>query len=602
MNKIPRKPIVNKVLTPSPGLSGNGHLSKTEFLRKYEENDNISDNDDIFGEVEDDLDEDFQTLKLSGNDLDTIRGNLFKSGTTDTFPEFKEIPDLEFSPMDSISTSSPKLSLMTGQRSKHFHDLRNNSKRVTRKTLSDYSEGDETDETSQMNDDEFENLDDIFGIEEQGAYDRIQRKLQSKQFQLKTDAEREEAELKSRMNTNKQYRLANQANFDSNMTLKLKDFSLRTPLSQNNLNSHNELDHEQTIDFEYIPDEFEEFEDGFDANFEHGLSTIKPHKLTRFHSSSKLNPSTERKQQEKHASIKKFKSTMDFAGQNSKDNEMEPKKYNFDNRVKSRLERIPSFYNKPKEIPKEKQTYLNKFQESDLVAKEAKKSQYHKQQTSTVGLLRYLNNNTVVTIPVIPTNMNMKFNASSLTWEGNEIDLLRFENLQKPSLITLHDVKGKSKDTYNNVIPQLDNNNMKFDSENLRWVNINEENESIFNEIPDLEDNSKNNYVSYRLSSPPKLKNVVQQLQSPMKRRGFSQFTQRTLSTNTDTSGSIEPEHNEFFISEKLLERFMKEEIKIARKINHWFRVDEIYDYKNPSSNINLDYYWEIRKMVIDTE
>lgn len=597
MNTIPRKP-KTKVLTPSPGLSGNGHLTKSEFLRKYEECDNLSDSDDIFGQAEDDLDEDFQTLKLNSNDLETIRGNILQTATANLLPEFQVIPDLEFSPMDSISTSSPKLSLMTGKGPRQFHSMQKNSKFVTRKTLSEYSEGDDTDETSQMNDEEFENLDDIFGIQEASAYEKIQRKLQSKQFQLQNDAEKEEAELQTRMNQQRQQ--AGHTNIDANMTLKLKDFNLHTHLSQRNLNSHNQLDNENTIDYEYVPDELEDFEDGFDSNFESKLSTMKSHKLTRFHSSSKLNPSSEQKQRERIASIKRYKSTMDFAGQNSKGEEVVPPKYNFDNRVKSRLDRIPSFYNKPKDPNKAKQSYLNKFQESDLLEKEATKNRHPNQQTSSVGLLRYLNNNTIVTIPVIPANINMKYNSASLNWEGNDIDLLRFENLHKPSLITLDDVTIKAKDTYNNVFPK-DTNNMKFDKENLRWINANEDDESVFNEIPDLEDNSNKKRISYKLSSPPKIKNPIHELQSPMNMRGSSQFTQRSLSTNTDKSDD-EIEDDEFQIPDKLLERFMKEEMKITRKINHWFRVDEIYDYAKPTRNSNLDYYWEIRKMVIDTE
>lgn len=591
-----KKPIGRKTLTPSPGISGNDHLTKSEYLRRFADPEDTEEEIDIFGEAEDDLNDEFQTLKLNPQDLETLRGDIMNNRQNDVLPKFRNIPDLDFSPMDSISTSSPKLSLMVGN-GKNNYQAQRYSKHVTRSALSDYSEGDDTDQTSQMNDEEFEDLDDVFGVEE-AAYDNLHRKLQSKQLQLQYDVEREEAELKSRMQMNRQM---NQTNIDANATLKLKDFNLINTLSQKNLNSHNQLD-EKTIDYEYVRDEFEDFEEGFDTNFESRFSSIKQPKLTRFHSSSRLNSSNDKKHQERINSIKRYKSTMDFAGQNSRDATTEPPKYNFDNRVKSRLERIPSFYNKTNDN-KAKQNYLNKLQES--AATKSRQS-----QPPTVGLLRYLNNNTIVTIPVIPTNMKMTYNATLLNWEGNEIDLLRFESLQKPSLITLNDINVK-KDTSKVYKSPEKNSNMKFDSENLRWINSNEENESIFNDIPDLDDNNKhtNTYKkeglrkdkAYHLSSPPKIKHVLQELELPMTKRGLSQFTQRTISTN-DLIEEEKVEIDDFFISDKLIDRFKKEEAKITRKISHWFDVHEEYNFENPNTNVDLDYYWEIRKLVMDTE
>jgi len=606
MNGVPRKLKTVKVSTPSPGLSGNGQLTKSEFLRRYEEADDLSDDDDIFGQVEDDLDEEFQTLKLNSDDIETLPKS-FKYKLT-VLPGREGVVDLEFSPIDSISTSSPKLSILASNRY-HGVSSSNYARPVTRKTLSEYSEGDETDVTSQLNDDEFEDMDNIFGAGEAGIYNKMNQKLKSKQAELQANAEREERELQNRYSIQQQKKLMSN---DTNATLKLKDFNqLNKSLTHQNISFHNQLDNDKTIDFEYTKDEFEDFEQGFDNHFESKMLNSRNNKLKRFYSSSKLNPKMQRPPSGQFATMKKYKSTMDVGGlsKNTVDETADPG-FNFDNRVKSRLERIPSFYHKAtRDNDQEKREYLNKFQEQKLIEKEIRRKR-NNETPSKVGTVRYLNNNSVVNAPQIPTSIIMKYNPATRTWEGNEIDLLRFENLQKPSLITLNDVKDSipsmnQKKSRQGYTSKETNSHMVFDVENLRWINTNEDNESIFNEIPDLEDFAPTKPSQYSLSSPPILSlkptALNEEFHSPITGRGPSQFTQRTTSTNTVSASSEESnEVNEFTISDKLMERFLKEEMKLSKKINHWFRVDETYNFSPDVSN--RDYYWEIRNMIMETE
>jgi cell cycle arrest protein BFA1 len=607
MNGIPRKLKTVKVSTPSPGLSGNGQLTKSEFLRRYEEADDLSDDDDIFGQVEDDLDEEFQTLKLNSDDIDTLPKS-FKYKPI-LLPARGGMVDLEFSPIDSISTSSPKLSVLASNR---YHSVSTSTyaRPVTRKSLSEYSEGDETDVTSQLNDDEFEDMDNLFGAGEAGIYNKMNQKLKSKQAELQANAEREERELQNRLHSIQQQKKL--MNNDTCATLKLKDFNqFNKSLTHQNISFHNQLDNDNTIDFEYTKDEFEDFEQGFDNNFENKMLNSTNNQLKRFYSSSKLNPKMQRPPSSQFATMKKYKSTMDVGGLSKHPvGEIADPGFNFDNRVKSRLERIPSFYHKAtRESDQEKREYLNKFQEQKLIDKETRRKR-NNETPSKVGTVRYLNNNSVMNAPKIPTSIIMKYNPATRTWEGNEIDLLRFENFQKPSLITLNDVKDSipsmrqknSRLGYNN---KETNSHMVFDVENLRWINTNEDNESIFNEIADLEDVAPTKPLQYSLSSPPILSlkptALNNEFHSPITGRGPSQFTQRTTSTNTvSTSSENSHEVDEFILSDKLMERFLKEEMKLSKKINHWFRVDETYDFSPDGSN--RDYYWEIRNMIMETE
>ncbi|ODV76842.1 uncharacterized protein CANTADRAFT_57254 [Suhomyces tanzawaensis NRRL Y-17324] len=612
-----RKPkaVTKKLSTPSPGLNGSINegrkMNKNDLLLKFQ--DHIGDDDDIFGTNEGGLnfDDDFNTLKI--NDLETLKvpqhsNNKSTLNFEHVFEQFDQalerignMPDLGMSPIDSISTSSPKLSLLTpsnrlglgqsGSKSR-AHSTSHGLSQITRKTLSEYSEGDDTDVTSQMNEDDFEDLDNIFGAEESGIYEKINQKLVAKKLKLQNEAELEDMELQKRYK--KQFQ--NPHAKDINATIKIKDFNHpqmgSKTLTNQNLSLLDQLENDKTINYEYTRDDFEDFTEGFDNNFEKKLSLESRRMPSR---SNIYQPSTMRSKvsmpnlnKSAPTTIKKYKSSMDIVNAYN----MKGPGFNYNNNVIRKLDRIPSFYNPKKEADaetlKKKQLLLSKYAENHQRANKSNRESYKNDKSKhKIGLVKYLNNNSVVHNPTIPTNTkSMRYDPANKRWEGNEADLLRFENMHKPSLITLNDVKdneGKDK-----------NPNMVYDNENLRWVNLNDDSESIFNDIPDLED-----FRETPGSNRPAL-------QSPMTRRGLSQFTQRTVSSNTHTSGSDSVDDDlagEFKISMKLIDRFMKEEDKITKKTHHWFPVNDEYDFTNNTRNgFNPDYYWEIRKMVIDNE
>ena len=93
------------------------------------------------------------------------------------------------------------------------------------------------------------------------------------------------------------------------------------------------MDNEKTVNYEYTRDDFEDFEDGFANNFEAKLR-VQPSMPTLRQSAPKL---------------KKYNSYAEFK---------------CDNRVRLKLERIPSFYHKPQTILNNKDQVLNKYKEN----------------------------------------------------------------------------------------------------------------------------------------------------------------------------------------------------------------------------------------------
>ncbi|CAI5757766.1 unnamed protein product [Candida verbasci] len=215
-----------------------------------------------------------------------------------------------------------------------------------------------------------------------------------------------------------------------------------------------------------------------------------------------------------HKSLKKFHS-MNLSGP----------KYN--DQVINKLNRIPSFYNKEK---------LEKYKENEV-------QHNHKSKIKNI---------TKLSSPI--SSSKMRFDSKNLRWEGNEEDLYRFN---KPNFISKNELNHVSK-----------NQNMIFDNNTRKWININEEEDDELFNIPDL-----------KISSPPKKSQSM---------RGLSQYTQRTTSTN---SISEYESKDDFRLSSRLVDKFNKEELKIDKKISHWFQG--AIEYKN-------DYYWEIRKMVMN--
>lgn len=477
---------------------------------------------------------------------------------------------------------------------------------IRRRSLSDYSEGTQTDIT-EMNEEDFEELDDIFGKEESGIYSsggqnphmadtsRAGEQLSRKKKQLQQEAEIEDQEL---------YLRYKKSHGDDVNTLKLKDLHR---FQQESILDKDALENERTVNYEYTRDDFESFEDGFDLNLP---TKIEPSKLRQLQSSTTDNRRIQHKMSMpvfpnslKLSKQSKFRSTMDLAG--SLNNNEHPV-FNNSNKLIKKLGRMPLFHNRKElddvldqqneelnyNMERTKKELLEKYMEITEKQKQMKASprktgpameRVKSALRSGVGLVRYLNHKSAA--PVVSGNGRMKFNARTKRWEGNEHDLLRFDEQnhdtirKHPSLITSQDI-DKRADTIKG--------NMKYDAENLRWINMDED-DNVFDDLPDLEPND----IPHYQMPPPTI----------VGERGVSAFTQRTVSTvSSDRSSALSTNAgDEFQLNPKLTAKFQKEEAKIRKKTHHWFAPNEHFklDRQKPFSS---EYYWDIRKMVMDDD
>ncbi|EGV59998.1 hypothetical protein CANTEDRAFT_95466 [Yamadazyma tenuis ATCC 10573] len=485
-------------MSPHRGIS----KSKSRILSKFQE-------DEIFGEQEIDLDDEFKTLKLS--DFQPMA----KKDVRDYAEDFENAGgDLNFK-LNPPSEADIKLSPGTLSSSPR------------RKSLSEYSE--DTEVTSGFNDEEFEDIEDVFGKEEPDS-SKLYDVLNSKKAKLLHDAEKEEKELI------RKYR------GEDLTTLKLKNLDIDL------------IENDKTINYEYTRDDFEDFEEGFENI--HKLSFKKSMPSLKTQSS---------------LGMRKFQSSYNLAHDRTRGIDSHPK---YNNKLMSKLGRIPSFYNQRKlnEMIEEnenfrltKQQLLQQYQEIDkqhkrtnekiLNLKKSMSMPARRSKGKKIGLVRYLGED----VPNVE-NSKMKFNNESKNWEGNEIELMKFNSFttKKPSLIKSNE--------YNNA-KGPNSSNMVFDPINLKWVSKAPE-EDVFKGLNEL--NEPDN-----------------------KGRGVSNFTARTLSTNVEESDNV------FIVSKKLIDRFLKEETKLARRTEYWFNKHDIYDL---DAEFNPDYYWDIRKLVMDNE
>ncbi|KAM9899263.1 hypothetical protein OXX79_005830 [Metschnikowia pulcherrima] len=503
---------------------------------------------------------------------------------------------------------------------------------VRRHSLSEFSESTDTDIT-EINDEDFEEIDDIFGKEESGIYSsggtraskkstgpgRAREVLLQRKQQLEEEAKAEDDELfrrfKSRDGQTGGYfdMAADEVN-----TLKLKDLRLFTSSKPH----HDTLENDATINYEYTKDDFESFEDGFVGDLP---SVIRQDKLSHFHTDA---PAHGRPLSRKASmpvfprSLKasgptKFKSTMDLGhafGESSSEHPL----FNNKNKIIRKLDRMPSFHIKKSQAPpslphvssKEdlldynmelhKKQLLEKYMEISekqfqLRSSPKKKSSNRKLQDKPakkgVGIVRYLNNKS--TAPLMTGNDKMKFNPGSEKWEGNEHELLRFDDnnddglvgkrQKQPSLITVDQFRHQKKNVKSNMV---------YDAENLRWVNkdaLDEQQENVFDDLPDL---VPNDIPRYNPSAQPPSRLAAAG-------RGVSAITQRTVSTASSASTANSAAGEEFALSTKLMAKFEKEEQKIRKKTHHWFGANESY-HLHGRGHFDADYYWEIRKMVMD--
>lgn len=497
----------------------------------------------------------------------------------------------------------------------------------TRRKSYDGYENSDTDVT-EIDEEDFEGIDDIFGKEESGILSshansdfaqnmsRASITLNKRKQDLQKAAEMEEREWKKRY--------------------ELKYGNDPRTLTKNDLRRYvSNLSKKPSIFMEA-----QYHENGDDEPFEEGFENLSPeslnaNRLPQFRRSTngrnapplshKVSlPSLQRPiRPEPTFAPVKYRSTMDLTSALKKDSSEHPT-YNKNNNLIKKLNRMPSFHTSTNnsspgrkdqqttmdvglerdqqihDMEKRKAELLEKYreiseQQAELRMSPIKRSDRPPSKATNrkkkVGLLRNLNYDNPDYYSTGSSNRNMKYNSNTRTWEGNEHDLLRFEDdlhdtirEKKPSLIT-HKEFGQTLGSKNG--------NMRYDAENLRWVNldkVNEETENEFDELPDLVPDDLPQYGLPR-SMPKRL----------FGDRGVSQFTQRTvLSASSGSSVGGVPVGNEFVLSDRLMARFEKEEQKIEKKTKEWFDPRDRYNIRHPPPFSNK-YFWEIRAMVMDT-
>lgn len=168
-------------------------------------------------------------------------------------------------------------------------------------------------------------------------------------------------------------------------------------------------------------------------------------------------------------------------------------------------------------------------------------------------------------------NSKMRYNPETLRWEGNEMDLSRFDSikLNQPKLISKNAAKPSKEKRH--IVGK-----MLFDPEKLCWVSMDPEDDP-FQDIDSLEESRK--------------------VPKPLRMRPSSKFargpsTTSTIMTSTTTSsyGDTQEAEEEFDLSADKVEKFRHEDDKWTRKVKNWFPyADEPVDYS---------FMYEIRRMV----
>ncbi|KAG7194527.1 uncharacterized protein KQ657_004742 [Scheffersomyces spartinae] len=603
---------------------------KAEILSRFSEDEDMNRildfDDDGSPEKYQHQQDDYHTIKLSEG-LDTLRLQDFGGGSGGV-KTLLGGSSIKFSPSDSISTSSPIKKSSKGQR--RFLDSGGGGMVEDGRLF----EMNDTDVTSELSDAEFEDVDNIFGDQESGIYLKMHDRLNQKKQLLQDQSKVEELELEKLHTTRQQHQAAAKK--------RRSNSRIRNPNEQQ--------PHERTITFE--ESSIEDFANGFDNDIEEKMSILPPpmklkQSLPNLQSFGKNSLNT----------VKKFKSSMELISEHPK--------FNTSNHIYRKLNRIPSFYNQETAHPQDEEyvkaqerklALLSKFKESTKHQKRGNANgnpqEYHQTHLQSNNVHQHLqpiknNRNATHQYPQhkkrVKHQINleqyqkqqsqlniyhgpMKLNSRTQTWEGNDLDLLKFDTLSKPSLITMNDLKGRNikkegSKKFLTLAPDIEPSSneespMVFDSTNLRWVYPGDEAHTLFN-VPDLDDNispinvnAGGGYVDVlATNSNPSLA----RLQSPM--RGASTFTQRTTSSTTTASTSDGPlistsgasssvtgivPVEEFNLSMKTINRFLKEEAKIKRKVDNWFPSGSKYLICNRHQEWNGDHLWEIRKLVVD--
>ncbi|WPK25893.1 hypothetical protein PUMCH_003229 [Australozyma saopauloensis] len=454
---------------------------------------------------------------------------------------------------------------------------------------------DEDTDVTRINEDGFEGVENIFGKDESGILETSTNEYVSpRRFDANRAKEalarQEQERQRAAEAENQEWLLRHQRKYeDALRTLTRKDLQRYAKAVSKKPSMRMNVRYEEDEAFQ---DGFEEFPP--DILSSENLSQFKsyPQEIRPSLSYKASMPSFQHSRTAVPTKPRKSRSNMDFASTHGNQN---TKRYN--ERINSATHRFQGL-NKVSQSSEnqERDLYLQKRKRAkELLRKylEAPDDQFEVRTSPSkhVSLSRKKHQRN----PGIVKNLNrrstdpggfgeMRYNPVAVTWEGNEHDLLRFEDDAYDAMKTREPSLIKSRD----FLPQKERiGNMVYDAENLRWINLDAETEDGLKDLPDLVPNDMPQYVLPRSTSKRLLG-----------ARGVSVFTQRTiLSTSSGSSSRSVPLGDEFFVSDKLQARFEKEEAKIKRKTHEWFDPNEHYSLRHPRP-FNHDYFWEIRNMV----
>ncbi|QLL34576.1 hypothetical protein HG536_0G04380 [Torulaspora globosa] len=221
-------------------------------------------------------------------------------------------------------------------------------------------------------------------------------------------------------------------------------------------------------------------------------------------------------------------------------------------------------------------------------------------------------------------NGRMYYNPKTMKWEGNEQVLDKFSKLdsidKKPLLIktksqTTNTTRQESFGKLSTAKPKASKRirnprivgKMMFDDENLRWININgnDDEQDLFAGIKDVKPAFSGSPVSSLKGTShvsPFLRSHSQLLPST----GDEYISDRLNSTRYHSLGATNRDSSSdpvFQMSSKLLEKFCHEENRWNRKVGAWFLLGnkEVKSGEVTKEQNSNSYMFEIRNMVINS-
>ncbi|CDK26482.1 unnamed protein product [Kuraishia capsulata CBS 1993] len=198
---------------------------------------------------------------------------------------------------------------------------------------------------------------------------------------------------------------------------------------------------------------------------------------------------------------------------------------------------------------------LSRFQETGYQTLRPQSSK----KFSKIRLIRQLNQPSVDT-PKAASGMH--YNPVLQTWEGNEAELRRFDSI-RPDMRTIRNTKTRGQQK-----PPQNVGGMRFDQQNLRWVQDGAYQDDPFEGIDDIPEAGERQWSQTTTAS-----SAVLDPEDP--------FLQSVQSAN-----------NCFRINSEQLRSFANEEHKWIKKVQNWFPVGSEDD----------SYLYELRNFVIQSQ